>query len=74
MLMDASARFITLSCTSTRIGYAIDGELREIVSPPIAIKDKLGVAIKVISRVMGRPEKRVPQDGRNSRKVGPDRN
>lgn len=55
-----------------RVRFRIDGELKEISSPPIAIKDKLASRIKVISR-MDIPEKRVPQDGRMKLKVGPDR-
>jgi type IV pilus assembly protein PilB len=55
-----------------RVRFRIDGELREISSPPIAIKDKLASRIKVISR-MDISEKRVPQDGRMKLKVGPDR-
>ena len=34
-----------------RVRFRIDGELREIASPPIAIKDKLASRIKVISRM-----------------------
>ncbi|WP_291008249.1 type IV-A pilus assembly ATPase PilB [Hydrogenophaga sp.] len=55
-----------------RVRFRIDGELREIASPPIAIKDKLASRIKVISR-MDISEKRIPQDGRMKLKVGPDR-
>ncbi|HMN92554.1 MAG TPA: type IV-A pilus assembly ATPase PilB [Hydrogenophaga sp.] len=55
-----------------RVRFRIDGELREIASPPIAIKDKLASRIKVISR-MDISEKRVPQDGRMKLKIGPDR-
>lgn len=55
-----------------RVRFRIDGELKEISSPPIAIKDKLASRIKVISR-MDISEKRVPQDGRMKLKVGPDR-
>jgi type IV pilus assembly protein PilB len=55
-----------------RVRFRVDGELREIASPPIAIKDKLASRIKVISR-MDISEKRVPQDGRMKLKVGPDR-
>jgi type IV pilus assembly protein PilB len=53
------------SPTSThyRVRFRVDGELREIASPPIAIKDKLASRIKVISR-MDISEKRMPQDGR----------
>jgi len=55
-----------------RVRFRIDGELREIASPPIAIKDKLASRIKVISR-MDISEKRVPQDGRMKLKMGADR-
>jgi type IV pilus assembly protein PilB len=55
-----------------RVRFRIDGELREIASPPIAIKDKLASRIKVISR-MDISEKRVPQDGKMKLKVGTDR-
>lgn len=55
-----------------RVRFRVDGELREIASPPVAIKDKLASRIKVISR-MDISEKRVPQDGRMKLKVGPDK-
>jgi type IV pilus assembly protein PilB len=55
-----------------RVRFRIDGELREMASPPVAIKDKLASRIKVISR-MDISEKRVPQDGRMKLKIGPDR-
>ncbi|MGE8319888.1 MAG: type IV-A pilus assembly ATPase PilB [Comamonas sp.] len=55
-----------------RIRFRIDGELREIASPPIGIKDKLASRIKVISR-LDISEKRVPQDGRMKLKMGPNR-
>ncbi|GAC1528120.1 MAG: type IV-A pilus assembly ATPase PilB [Ramlibacter sp.] len=55
-----------------RVRFRVDGELREIASPPVAIKDKLASRIKVISR-MDISEKRIPQDGRMKLKVGPDR-
>ena len=58
--------------TTYRVRFRVDGELREIASPPVAIKDKLASRIKVISR-MDISEKRVPQDGRMKLKVGPDR-
>ena len=57
---------------SYRVRFRIDGQLREIASPPVAIKDKLASRIKVISR-MDISEKRVPQDGRMKLKVGPER-
>ena len=46
-----------------RIRFRVDGELREIARPPLAIKEKLASRIKVISR-LDISEKRVPQDGR----------
>ncbi|HEY9064747.1 MAG TPA: type IV-A pilus assembly ATPase PilB [Burkholderiaceae bacterium] len=52
-----------------RVRFRIDGELREITQPPIAIKDKLSSRIKVISR-LDISEKRVPQDGRMKLKFG----
>jgi type IV pilus assembly protein PilB len=52
-----------------RVRFRIDGELREIAQPPVAIKDKLASRIKVISR-MDIAEKRVPQDGRMKLKFG----
>jgi type IV pilus assembly protein PilB len=55
-----------------RVRFRIDGELREIASPPVAIKEKLASRIKVISR-MDISEKRVPQDGRMKLKLGPDK-
>ena len=55
-----------------RVRFRIDGELREIASPPIAIKDKLASRIKVISK-MDISEKRIPQDGKMKLKIGPDR-
>ena len=52
-----------------RVRFRIDGELREITQPPVAIKDKLSSRIKVISR-LDISEKRVPQDGRMKLKFG----
>ena len=51
-----------------RVRFRVDGELREIASPPPAIKEKLASRIKVISR-MDISEKRVPQDGRMKLKM-----
>ncbi|HUR87896.1 MAG TPA: type IV-A pilus assembly ATPase PilB [Ramlibacter sp.] len=55
-----------------RVRFRIDGELREIASPPVAIKEKLASRIKVISK-MDISEKRVPQDGKMKLKVGADK-
>jgi type IV pilus assembly protein PilB len=52
-----------------RVRFRIDGELREITQPPVAIKDKLSSRIKVLSR-LDIAEKRVPQDGRMKLKFG----
>jgi type IV pilus assembly protein PilB len=52
-----------------RVRFRVDGEMREITQPPIAIKDKLASRIKVISR-LDISEKRVPQDGRMKLKFG----
>ena len=52
-----------------RVRFRVDGELREITQPPIAIKEKLASRIKVISR-LDISEKRVPQDGRMKMKFG----
>jgi type IV pilus assembly protein PilB len=46
-----------------RIRFRIDGILREMAQPPLAIKEKLASRIKVISK-LDISEKRVPQDGR----------
>ena len=54
---------------SYRVRFRVDGELREITQPPIAIKEKLASRIKVISR-LDIAEKRVPQDGRMKMKFG----
>jgi type IV pilus assembly protein PilB len=52
-----------------RVRFRVDGEMREITQPPIAIKEKLASRIKVISR-LDISEKRVPQDGRMKLKFG----
>jgi type IV pilus assembly protein PilB len=55
-----------------RVRFRIDGMLREIAAPPIAIKDKLTARIKVISQ-LDIAEKRVPQDGRMKLKAAANR-
>ena len=55
-----------------RVRFRVDGELREIASPPVVIKDKLASRIKVISK-LDISEKRVPQDGRMKMKMGRDK-
>ncbi len=46
-----------------RVRMRIDGELREVASPHLALKDRLASRIKVMSR-LDIAEKRLPQDGR----------
>jgi type IV pilus assembly protein PilB len=46
-----------------RVRMRIDGELREVATPAIALKDRLASRIKVLSR-LDIAEKRLPQDGR----------
>ncbi len=46
-----------------RIRFRVDGVLREVAQPPLAIKERLVTRIKVISK-LDISEKRVPQDGR----------
>lgn len=55
-----------------RVRFRVDGELQEVATPPVAIKEKLASRIKVISR-LDISEKRVPQDGRMKMKLGADR-
>ena len=51
-----------------RVRLRIDGVLREVAKPPIAMSMKLSARIKVMSR-MDTAEKRVPQDGRIKLKI-----
>jgi len=46
-----------------RVRLRIDGVLREVASPPIAMGNRLSARIKVMSR-MDTAERRIPQDGR----------
>lgn len=46
-----------------RVRMRIDGQLREMATPPMALKDRLASRIKVLSR-LDIAEKRLPQDGR----------
>ena len=55
-----------------RIRLRVDGVLREIAQPPLAIKEKLASRIKVISR-LDISEKRIPQDGRTKLVLSPTR-
>ncbi len=51
-----------------RVRLRIDGVLREIASPPVAMGLKLAARIKVMSK-MDTAERRVPQDGRIKLKI-----
>ena len=53
---------------SYRVRLRIDGVLREVARPPVAMSPKLSARIKVMSR-MDTAEKRVPQDGRIKLKI-----
>jgi len=46
-----------------RVRLRIDGVLREVASPPVAMAGRLSARIKVMSR-MDTAERRIPQDGR----------
>ena len=53
---------------SYRVRLRIDGVLREVAKPPVAMSPKLSARIKVMSR-MDTAEKRIPQDGRIKLKI-----
>jgi type IV pilus assembly protein PilB len=53
---------------SYRVRLRIDGVLREVAKPPLAMSNKLCARIKVMSR-MDTAERRVPQDGRIKLKI-----
>jgi len=46
-----------------RVRFRVDGILREVTQPPLAIKERLVTRIKVLAK-LDIAEKRVPQDGR----------
>ena len=48
---------------SYRVRFRVDGDLREVATPPLAIREKVSARIKVLSR-LDISEKRAPQDGR----------
>ena len=49
--------------TMARIRFRVDGQLREVVQPPLALRSQLASRIKVMAK-LDISEKRVPQDGR----------
>jgi type IV pilus assembly protein PilB len=55
-----------------RVRLRIDGQLRELVEPPVQIKELLASRIKVMCN-MDISEKRIPQDGRLKLKVTEER-
>jgi type IV pilus assembly protein PilB len=55
-----------------RIRFRVDGELREISQPPLALKERMAARLKVVSR-LDISEKRVPQDGRMKLQLARDR-
>lgn len=46
-----------------RVRFRVDGQLKEVVQPPVAVRGQLASRIKVMAR-LDISEKRVPQDGR----------
>src|SRR5450830_3118 len=46
-----------------RIRFRIDGQLRDALEPPLAMKDRLSSRIKILAN-LDIAEKRIPQDGR----------
>ncbi|MFN7570096.1 MAG: type IV-A pilus assembly ATPase PilB [Betaproteobacteria bacterium] len=55
-----------------RVRFRVDGQLREVAQPPLAIRDRLSARVKVISK-LDISEKRVPQDGRLKLALGAQR-
>ena len=55
-----------------RVRFRVDGEMRTVSRPPLALKEKIASRIKVISR-LDISEKRVPQDGRMKLVIGKNR-
>ena len=49
--------------TMARIRFRVDGQLREVVQPPLALRSQLASRIKVMAK-LDISEKRVPHDGR----------
>ncbi len=50
--------------------YRIDGSLIEFPAPPIAAKRRIATRFKILSKTMNIIEKRLPQDGRITLRVG----
>lgn len=54
--------------THYRVRLRVDGQLRSVGAPPLAMKDRIASRIKVLAR-LDISEKRIPQDGRMRHKV-----
>lgn len=48
---------------SARVRFRVDGQLREVVRPPLNVRNQLASRIKVLAK-LDISEKRIPQDGR----------
>ena len=48
---------------TARVRFRVDGQLREVVQPPVAVRSQLASRIKVMAK-LDISEKRIPQDGR----------
>ena len=48
---------------TARVRFRVDGQLREVVKPPVTVRSQLASRIKVMAK-LDISEKRVPQDGR----------
>jgi type IV pilus assembly protein PilB len=55
-----------------RVRYRVDGVLKEVAQPPVALAGKLAARLKVMSR-LDIAERRVPQDGRIKMKLSKNR-
>ena len=53
-----------------RIRFRVDGALKEVAQPPIALRERIAARLKIISK-LDISEKRIPQDGRVKIAVGP---
>jgi type IV pilus assembly protein PilB len=57
---------------SYRIRIRVDGELRELIQPPLGLNERIASRLKIMSR-MDLAEKRLPQDGRFKLSLAADR-
>ncbi|WP_027009370.1 type IV-A pilus assembly ATPase PilB [Conchiformibius kuhniae] len=54
-----------------RVRFRVDGQLREVVQPPLNLRSQLASRIKVMAK-LDISEKRIPQDGRIQLQFSPD--